>query len=59
MAAKEVKFGADARARMLAGVDVLADAVKVTLGPKGRMLFWTSLLGLHASRKTVLRSLKR
>ena len=36
MAAKEVKFGADARARMLAGVDVLADAVKVTLGPKGR-----------------------
>ena len=36
MAAKEVKFGADARTRMLAGVDVLADAVKVTLGPKGR-----------------------
>ena len=36
MAAKEVKFGADARGRMLAGVDVLADAVKVTLGPKGR-----------------------
>ncbi len=36
MAAKEVKFEADARQRMLAGVDVLADAVKVTLGPKGR-----------------------
>ncbi len=36
MAAKEVKFGSDARARMLHGVDVLADAVKVTLGPKGR-----------------------
>jgi chaperonin GroEL len=36
MAAKEVKFGADARARMLRGVDILADAVKVTLGPKGR-----------------------
>jgi len=36
MAAKEVKFSADARSRMLAGVDVLADAVKVTLGPKGR-----------------------
>ena len=36
MAAKEVKFDADARARMLAGVDVLADAVRVTLGPKGR-----------------------
>ncbi len=36
MAAKDVKFGEDARARMLAGVDVLANAVKVTLGPKGR-----------------------
>src|SRR5213595_3126496 len=36
MAAKEVKFGTDARARMLRGIDILADAVKVTLGPKGR-----------------------
>src|ERR1700755_2322754 len=36
MAAKEVKFGANARERMLRGVDILADAVKVTLGPKGR-----------------------
>jgi chaperonin GroEL len=36
MAAKLVHFGADARARMLEGVDILADAVKVTLGPKGR-----------------------
>jgi len=36
MASKEVKFGPDARARMLSGVDILADAVKVTLGPKGR-----------------------
>ena len=36
MASKEVKFGPDARSRMLAGVDTLADAVKVTLGPKGR-----------------------
>jgi chaperonin GroEL len=36
MAAKEVKFSADARQRMLRGVDVLADAVRVTLGPKGR-----------------------
>ena len=36
MAAKEVKFSADARERMLRGVDVLANAVKVTLGPKGR-----------------------
>lgn len=36
MSAKEVKFSDDARARMLNGVNVLADAVKVTLGPKGR-----------------------
>ncbi|SOC83368.1 chaperonin GroEL [Ensifer adhaerens] len=36
MAAKEVKFGRSAREKMLRGVDILADAVKVTLGPKGR-----------------------
>ena len=36
MAAKDVKFGNDARIKMLKGVNVLADAVKVTLGPKGR-----------------------
>ena len=36
MAAKDVKFGNDARVKMLRGVNVLADAVKVTLGPKGR-----------------------
>jgi chaperonin GroEL len=36
MASKEVKFGQDARERMLRGVDILAEAVKVTLGPKGR-----------------------
>ena len=36
MAAKEVRFSDDARAKMLAGVNVLANAVKVTLGPKGR-----------------------
>src|SRR5436190_1851840 len=36
MAAKDVKFSRDARERILKGVDILADAVKVTLGPKGR-----------------------
>ena len=36
MAAKEVKFGSEARTKMLEGVDILANAVKVTLGPKGR-----------------------
>src|SRR5437660_259551 len=37
MAAKEVKFSVDARDRMLRGVDILANAVRVTLGPKGRV----------------------
>ena len=36
MAAKEVKFSTDARTRLLRGVDILADAVRITLGPKGR-----------------------
>ncbi|MCR9222392.1 MAG: chaperonin GroEL, partial [Alphaproteobacteria bacterium] len=36
MAAKDVKFSSEARNKMLRGVDILADAVKVTLGPKGR-----------------------
>jgi chaperonin GroEL len=36
MAAKDVRFGGEARSRMMRGVDILADAVKVTLGPKGR-----------------------
>ena len=36
MAAKDVKFSTDARNKMLKGVQILADAVKVTLGPKGR-----------------------
>ncbi len=36
MAAKDVKFSQDAREKMIRGVDILANAVKVTLGPKGR-----------------------
>ena len=36
MAAKEIRFHTDARERMLRGVDILANAVRVTLGPKGR-----------------------
>jgi chaperonin GroEL len=36
MSAKDVKFGDSARTKMIAGVNILADAVKVTLGPKGR-----------------------
>ena len=38
MSSKEVKFSDDARQRMLAGVNILANAVRVTLGPKGVML---------------------
>ncbi len=36
MAAKDIRFGEDARARMVRGVNILANAVKATLGPKGR-----------------------
>ena len=36
MAAKEIRFGDDARRKMFAGVNILANAVKITLGPKGR-----------------------
>jgi chaperonin GroEL len=45
MAAKDVRFGADARERVLRGVDLLADAVKLTLGPKGRNVVMESSFG--------------
>jgi len=51
MAAKDVKFAADARERMLKGVDVLADAVKVTLGPKGRNVILEKSFGAPRSTK--------
>ncbi len=51
MAAKEVKFAGDARARMLRGVDVLADAVKVTLGPKGRNVILDKAFGAPRTTK--------
>ena len=44
MAAKDVRFSTDARDRMLKGVNTLADAVKVTLGPKGRNVVLLSLI---------------
>ena len=49
MAAKDIKFGTDARAKMLRGVEVLAKTVKVTLGPKGRnvMLDTVQILWYH------------
>ncbi|WP_410687702.1 chaperonin GroEL [Avibacterium paragallinarum] len=45
MAAKDVKFGNDARVKMLNGVNILADAVKVTLGPKGRNVILDKAFG--------------
>lgn len=45
MAAKDVKFSSDARERMLRGVDILADTVKVTLGPKGRNVVFSKSFG--------------
>ncbi len=51
MAAKEVKFSGDARARMLRGVDILADAVKVTLGPKGRNVILDKAFGAPRTTK--------
>ena len=45
MSAKEVKFGVDARDRMLRGVEILNDAVKVTLGPKGRNVVFDKSFG--------------
>ncbi len=51
MAAKEVKFHSDARNRLLRGVDILADAVKVTLGPKGRNVVIDKSFGAPRSTK--------
>ncbi len=53
MAAKEVKFSVDARDKMLRGVDILANAVKVTLGRRAATSFSTSRLAPRASPRTV------
>ncbi len=51
MAAKDVRFAADARERMMRGVDILANAVKVTLGPKGRNVILEKSFGAPRSTK--------
>ncbi len=51
MAAKDVKFSADARERMMRGVDILANAVKVTLGPKGRNVILDKSFGAPRTTK--------
>jgi len=52
MAGKQVYFGTDARDRILRGVDTLANAVKVTLGPKGRNVILESPSAPRAARRT-------
>ena len=51
MAAKEVRFSSDARERMLRGVDILANAVRITLGPKGRNVILEKSYGAPRSTK--------
>src|SRR6202050_5281290 len=51
MAAKDVKFGADAREKLMRGVDILADAVQVTLGPKGRNVVLAKSFGAPRTTK--------
>ena len=51
MAARDVKFGSDAREKLLRGVDTLADAVKITLGPKGRNVVLDKSYGAPRSTK--------
>lgn len=55
MAAKDVKFGDSARSKMVAGVNILADAVKVTLGPKGRNVVLDRSFGARPSPRTACR----
>ena len=52
MAAKDVRFSTDARDKMLRGVDILANAVKVTLGPKGRNVVIDKSYGAPELRRT-------
>src|ERR1700735_5762834 len=51
MAAQDVKFGADAREKLMRGVDILADAVQVTLGPKGRNVVLDKSFGAPRTTK--------
>jgi hypothetical protein len=59
MAAKELKYGDKAREKMLAGVNTLANAVKVTLGPKGRNVLIEKSFGAPTSPRTALPSPRR
>ena len=51
--AKELKYGTEARTALGAGVDKLANTVRVTLGPREEMLYWISLTVRRSSQTTV------
>jgi len=59
MAAKQVLFGDDARVRIVRGVNILANAVKTTLGPKGRNVVLERSFGAPTLLKTACRLLKK
>ena len=59
MSAKNIFFGSDARSKMLNGVNKLADAVKVTLGPKGRNVVMDKSFGAPRITKDVVSVLKK
>jgi len=59
MSAKDVKFGSEARDLMMSGVNTLANAVKVTLGPKGRNVVIDKSFGAHQLLKMVYQLLKK
>ena len=59
MSAKQITFGSDARTSMIAGVDALANAVKVTLGPKGRNVILDKSFGAPRVTKDGVSVLKK
>ena len=59
MPAKEVRFSDDARQKMIQGVSILANAVKITLGPKGVMWYLINLLAHPLSQKMAYLLLKK
>jgi hypothetical protein len=59
MAAKDVRFSVDARERMLRGVDTLANAVRVTLGPKGRNVVIEKSFGAPRRQTSLLAMAQR
>src|SRR3546814_4231209 len=59
MSAKEIRFGEDARAKMVRGVNTLANAVKATLGPKGRNVVLDKSYGRSEEHTSELQSLMR